>query len=99
MYKKINSLDPGSYRPVSILCIISKVLEKTVYEQLEEYLSAKNLLYNLQSGFLKGFSMESCLIYLTDYIVNQLDNKKSTGLLMLALQKAFDTVDHQILLT
>ena len=98
LYKKNSALDVSNYRPVSILSIISKVVEKAVYEQLEQYLNSKNLLYNLQSGFRRGYSTESCLIYLTDYIKSQLDQSNYTGLVMLDLQKAFDTVDHTVLL-
>ena len=67
--------------------------------QLEHYLVKNKLLYNLQSGFTTDFATESCLVYLIDYLKGQLDNKNFTGPVMLYLQKAFDTVDHKILLT
>jgi hypothetical protein len=98
LHKKGSTLCEGNYRPVSILSIMSKVLERVIYNQLESYLSKNNLIYNLQSGFRQGYSTDTCLIYLTDYIKNQMEEGKYTGLVMLDLQKAFDTVDHKILL-
>ena len=81
------------------LNIISKVLEKVIYIQLETYLNQNNLIYPLQSGFRQGYSTDTCLIYLTDYIKCQMDNGCYTGVVLLDLQKAFDTVDHSILLS
>ena len=97
LFKKNSRLDVGNYRPVSILCIASKLLEKAVYTQLESYLKEKNILYDFQSGFRGPFSTDTCLIHLTDYIRNQLSGGNYTGLVLLDLQKAFDTVDHVIL--
>ena len=99
IYKKKLKTDPGNYRPVSILSIISKILEKVVWEQLSEYLECNNLMYDLQSGFRQSFSTDSCLIHLSDYILNNQDKDKYTGMVVIDLQKAFDTVNHKILLT
>ena len=84
-------------RPLSILCIASKLLEKAVYVQLEAYLIEQGLLYELQSGFRKSFSTDTCLIHLGDYIREQMSLGFYTGMVLLDLQKAFDTVDHVIL--
>ena len=53
LYKKNRRLYAGNYRPVSILCIVSKILERAVYVQVEDYLLKNNLLYSNQSGFRK----------------------------------------------
>jgi len=98
LYKKNSKTEPGNYRPVSILCVLSKIIERLVYNQLENYLISHSLLYELQSGFRTGFSTESCLIYLTDHIRRETDKGNFTGMVLLDLQKAFDTVDHTILL-
>ena len=82
-----------------ILTIISKVLEKVVFEQLDEYLKEYNLLYEFQSGFRSAYSTETCLVHLIDHIKLQGDNGLLTGMVLLDLQKAFDTVDHNILLS
>ena len=89
--------DLGNYRPVSILCIFSKILEKVVYTQLESYLVKGNLLYEFQSGFRPLYSTDSCLIHLSDFIRLNMDKGLYTGMVLLDLQKAFDTVNHQIL--
>ena len=97
IYKKSNRLDVGNYRPVSLLVVISKILERAVYNQLEYYLNKNNLLNELQSGFRSKYSTDTCLIHLLDHIKSQTARGLYTGMIMLDLQKAFDTVDHQIL--
>ena len=66
LYKKGSRLELGNYRPVSILPVLSKILERAVNEQLNAYLSKKGLLYGFQSGFQKGYSTETCLLNLCD---------------------------------
>lgn len=97
LYKKNSRAEIGNYRPVSILCIISKILEKAVYKQLEAHLIQHNLLYQFQSGFRSSYSTDTCLIHLFDHIKSQTSKGLFTGMVMIDLQKAFDTVDHQIL--
>ena len=72
LYKKKSRLDVGNHRPVSILSCMSKILEKSVYIQIEQYLNSKDLIYPFQSGFRPGCSTETCLIYLTDLIRTQI---------------------------
>ena len=97
LYKKNRNIDVGNYRPVSILSVVSKILEKAVYVQLESYLVENNIIYEYQSGFRSSFSTETCLIHLLDHI--KMKNAKGlyTGMILLDFQKAFDTVDHKIL--
>lgn len=97
IFKKNSRLDVGNYRPVSILVVVSKILEKSVYSQLEKYLVRNNILYSLQSGFRSSHSTDTCLIHLLDHIKTQSSKGLYTGMIMLDLQKAFDTVDHYIL--
>ena len=97
IYKKSSRLEVGNYRPVSILAVVSKILEKAVYNQLENYLVKNNLLYHLQSGFRAKYSTDTCLIHLIDHIKDKTAKGLYTGMVMLDLQKAFDTVDHSIL--
>ena len=82
---------------MSILCVLSKIFEKIIYEQIEEYLVEKNILYDLQSGFRASHSTDTCLVYLTDLIKKEIDSGRFCGMALLDLQKAFDTVDHTIL--
>ena len=73
---------------------MSKIFERVIYDQLEEYLANKNVLYDYQSGFRKGMCTDTCLIHLTDFIRLQMDKGHFVGMLLLDLQKAFDTVIH-----
>ena len=83
---------------MSILNIVSKVLERVNYDQFEGFLLQNKLLFEYQSGFRRGFSTDTCLTHLSDYIRFQMDKSSLTGMVLLDLQKAFDTVDHRILL-
>ena len=95
LFKKNDKTEVGNYRPVSSLTIISKVFERVVYDQIESYLDQKKLLYKFQSGFRSRYSTDTCLTNLTDFINFQMDHGHLVGMV---LQKAFDTVDHGILL-
>ena len=68
-----------------------------MYNLLEHYLKEKNLLYKLQSGFRPSFSTGTCFTFLMDYIRSEMDFGHHIGMVMIDLQKAFDTVDHSIL--
>jgi hypothetical protein len=79
----INSV--GNYRPVSILNVVFKILEKVVYDQVETYFKEKNMLYEFQSGFRNGFSTDTCLIYMTDYIRYEIDQSNVVGMALLTI--------------
>ena len=98
IFKKNDKTEVGNYRRVSILSIISKVFERVVYDQLETYLDKEKLLYYLLSGFRPKYSTDTCMIHLTDFIKFQMDKGNAVSMVLLDLQKAFDTVDHSILL-
>ena len=98
LFKKGSRLDCGNYRPVSILNVLSKILERAVHGQLVSYLTRGGILTESQSGFRPGFSADTCLLGLSEYIRKELRGGKLVGLVLLDLQKAFDCVDHGILL-
>ena len=91
--------DPNNYRPISILSTISRVFEKLVYEQIYNYLIKHNLLDSRQSGFRSLHSTVTALLDLTNQWCFNIDRGLVSGILFLDLKKAFDTVDHQLLLT
>jgi hypothetical protein len=91
--------DPNNYRPISVLSTISRVFEKLVYEQIYHYLNNNNLLDSRQSGFRSLHSTVTTLLDLTNQWCFNIDRGLISGVLFLDLKKAFDTVDHQLLLT
>ena len=77
---------------------MSKVLERIVYEQSIEFLDKYKILYKFQSRFRKNHSTDFCLSYLTDKISKGFDSGPFAGVILIDLQKAFVTIDHNILL-
>ena len=96
------SLDPSdtkNYRPVSLLPFLSKTLERAAFNQLSTYLQLNNFLDQHQSGFKVGHSTETALLAVTESLHAASANSLSSVLILLDLSAAFDTVDHQILLS
>ena len=87
-----------NYRPVSLLPVLSKVLERIVYNQLFEYLVKHALLHPSQYGFQPDLSTELAILELQDRITNILNNKECCVGVFMDLSKAFDTLDHEILI-
>ena len=86
----------NSNRPISLLPILSKVCERTVHNQLIPYLDTKQRLSSQQSR--RFHSTETSLIETTDSILNAIDEKELTAVVSLDMSKAFDSIDHEILL-
>ena len=87
-----------NYRPISLLSNIDKIFEKLVYSRLISFLELHNVLSEKQFGFRKKHSTNDALISLTEEIRRSLDSGKLSCGVFIDLQKAFDTVDHEILL-
>lgn len=85
-------------RPISILCTLSKILEKLIDLQLRDHVNAYNILPDNQSGFRPGFSCTTALLNITDEVVSNVDDGKLTLLILLDYSKAFDTINHGLLL-
>ena len=98
IYKKDDKYLFENYRPVSVLPSISKVYEKLMHKQLQDYLLNNNLLYKSQYGFLPGRSTELAALELIDRIIMRMDNNEVPLNIYLDLSKAFDTLNHEILL-
>ena len=89
--------DENNYRPISVLSLVSKVMERAVQVQFVAFLTMHDLLSVNQSGFRKKHSTETAIVYLTDYILDHMDRQMSTGVVFIDLKKAFDLVDHECL--
>ena len=98
VYKKDNPHFFENYRPISILPALSKVLEKCVYNRLYSYLCINNIITNSQYGFRPNHSTMHALINLQDKAISFIKNNTFGIGIFLDLSKAFDIVDHEILL-
>ena len=99
VFKKDSKLDYNNYRPISLLSNIEKILEKLMYKRLYTFLNINNAIYNLQFGFRQQYSTSHALINITENIRKALDDGNiGCGVFVVFYQKAFNTVDHQILL-
>lgn len=98
IHKSGDKTSPSNYRPISLLSVVSKVLEKVVNTRLVKYLESNKLLSPSQFGFRQGFSTEQAVSLLLDKVTTQLDQGKSCLGVFLDLAKAFDTVSVPILL-
>ena len=99
VFKKGSKLDCCNYHPISLLSNAEKILEKIMYKRVYNFLSHNNIIYDLQFGFRQKFSTSHALINFTENIKQALDNGYIVCGIFVDLQKAFDTVDHQILLS
>ena len=93
--------DPSlvNYRPISLLPNFSKFFEIVMHNRLTEFFEQYNILYRCQFGFRKKHSTSHALIHLINRICSAIDQRETTVGVFLDLSKAFDTLDHQILIT
>ena len=98
IYKKNEKTNCDNYRPISLLSNVSKVFERIMYNRMELFLNESNIIYDYQFGFRKKYSTNHALLSIVEQIRTNLDNKKFACGVFVDLQKAFDTVNHKILL-
>ena len=90
--------DKSNYRPISVLPVISRLFEKLIFDQLYDFLNRNQLIFLLQSAFRKLHSVLTCLLKSTNNWYLNIDKGRYTAAVFINLKKAFDTVDHDILL-
>ena len=98
VHKKDSLNEPANYRPISILSVLSKVLERAAVDQLVKFFEINNILSPYQHAYKRGHSTVTCLAELTNEIYNNLDKGKIVGLASMDLSKAFDSISHTHLL-
>ena len=98
LIKKPNIFEIDNFRPISLLASFSKVVEKCVFNQLYMYFEKNKLLFGSQYGYRQKHSTETACLELVDRIMNHLDSGETPFCFFLDLSKAFDTLDHTILL-
>ena len=81
-----------------MLPILSKIFEKHVCDHLHSFLKVNFILHQLQAGFQKFHSTQTALVHLVDQLLMDLDNNRVSGLVFVQYKKAFDLIDHQLLL-
>ena len=99
IFKKGTKNDMNNYRPISVLPAFSKVLEKIVYNRFIVFIESNNLLSRSQYGFRQNRSTTAAVLQLADHILQEFDKNKFVIGIFLDFTKAFETVDHQILLS
>ena len=98
LFKKGDSLEPKNYRPVAILVIMSKVLERIIFQQVIEYMDSFKLLNPNHHGFRSHHSTSTAMIQMYDTWVEAVDRGELAGVCMLDMSAAFDVVDPELLL-
>ena len=98
IFKAGSRLDVNNYRPISLLPTFSKIIEKLMHKRLFSFLETNQVLYKSQFGFQRGKSTQHSLIEIVERIRSCMENKKYGCGIFIDLKKAFDTVNHDILI-
>ena len=98
IFKSGSKTGVNNYRPISVLSIMSKVMERHVHNHFVKYLDGHDLLTPYQSGFRKNHSCNTCLTNLTDKWLKSLNEDSLVGLLAIDLSKGFDLINYNILM-
>lgn len=98
IFKGGDKSDPGNYRPVSVLSILSKIIEIAIKTRMIKHLEYIKFLHPSQYGFQKASSTVSACLSFTETVLSFINENKKTGSTFIDIKKAFDSVDHRLLL-
>ena len=98
LFKKRDPLDCSNYRPISLLYTVIKIFEKCFCKRVYSFLEKNNLNFKRKFGFKSGFYRNYTIVNLIESIKKYINNDNYVSSVFIDLEKAFDTVDHQILL-
>lgn len=98
IHKSGSTSDAANYRPISTLPVFAKILERAVHAMVYSYLQEHRLLSKYQSGYRPLHSTCTCLADVTNKLLHNMDKGQLTGMVFLDLSKAFDTIDHYLML-
>ena len=98
IFKGENPTDPNNYRPIPLLSIFDKLLEKVMYNRVNAFLTKHKIFYKYQFGFIKSHAIADALSEVIDFIYKFLDEGNFVFGIYIDLKKAFDTVQHRTLL-
>ena len=96
--KKAPKLTLKTNAPFHYSSSYQKIIERIIHDQTQDFLSKNKILYRFQSGFQKNYSTNTCLGHLTDKITTGFEKGLFNEMILIDLQKAFDTIDRQILI-
>ena len=99
IHKKNNINIISNYRPISILSQLSKILEKIIYNRLMQFIQNNNIINTTQYGFLKKHNTTQATLDIYNHIMENKKENKAINTLFLDLSKAFDTIDHSIIIS
>lgn len=99
LHKSESTEEINNYRPISILTVFNKIVERVLHNRLSSFFRKNNILDNNQFGFRKNSGTENAAIEVINYIQVELDKGKKVSAVFIDLQKAFDSVHHNVLLS
>ena len=98
LFKKVPETDPSNYRPISLIPLLSKAFGRIVLDQTNDFLNHNNILYSDQSGVQTNHPTDTSLRFLNDNILKCSDHGLLRDMILIDLEKVFDTINHDMLL-